>query len=687
MVTFVLLLLTTSCNLFFNEPYNDEFIPGNSLETKTIQVDGNGGSIQMSDGTIVEVPSNAITSYTEMTVSKINSEQLFDSEQSLVYDVEFSEVPSSLSMQLQLKSGLTTENVSVVCYDPESADDFPNGLLPEINYDSITGTLICTLNYSNVLKSAYNSKYPQNEMIFKRWVIEWDENVEGSVENLLIDMPYYMQPGGTCVATCGTMLTKAFTPYKDRKNEYEVSDFLKRLQIGKNDGVGPYSFLHTVPTIFHSYTGAGVETTGYFLSSNLQSAMVKQLDSGFPLILRLDFPGEGSHAILVVGYQKIISGSQRSKYNFVFHNPNLTENMYSMKSFDWLMSKKSRVVAYQILYPSNEPHPQRALQTVGFPLNEDGYIQFKLDKGRIFLDYDMNSKTGYNWFDPSKKSYEAIPDNFNSLDLSLPVWNANKTNAEDVELKLTITSGDKVVFKKTTAINLPVNTSPYWFNLSIPKEDFYDSKNQGEHLMLVQLSKKSGQYLDGLLTKFEIDKQEDAGYANLDLGLYGKANYVQQYRDNTNSQVFENNHLVLTYHNMKLTKNGNFYTSNLSELAEDGQVRSGTFKIEVKNKVVKSIQIEDRLKYMINNDTITIVVTLNGKAPFSNDEYLESDYNGIKLYQYSANDKKIFDQFKYSYRKEGLDYEGKLDLTTLDMNELNNSMGAVVLQLTDQTLY
>lgn len=696
-----LLILSSSCNLFsdddFGRDFDDDFIPGLALESNTAKIDNKGGSVVMSDGTTVIIPANAINGNSTVKVSKIDPKQIF-SKSSMVYDIDFSIVPNSLSLEFQLAKGLTSNQVSIVCYDPETTSDFLNGFQPKYDYDSVTGIVTASITSIELEKSTNTLKSVYNEMMFKRWVVEWDENVEGSVENMLIEMPYYMQPGGTCVTTCATMLTKAYTPYKDRKNEFEISDFLKRLQIGKDDGVGPYTFLHSLIASFNSFTGAGVESEGFYLKGNLQSAIIAQLDQGHPVILRFNYPGIGNHAILILGYQKITSGSQRVSYNLIFHNPNISENMYSIESFDKLMSQKSSVVAYQIMYPTDPVHPKRALQTVGFPLNEDGYIRFKTASTNISLDYDMNSKTGYHWVTTSGKVVETIPDDFKNFELSLPLWNANKTSEANVELLISISHDDKVVYRKETPISLPVTTVPYWFKLELPPDEFYKKDGNKDYTMLLQLKDKSGTYLDGFLIKFEIEQTISAGFATFDLGVYGNSSYYRSYLGKETSGINENTHLVLSYRNIKLTKLGNIYTGNLPDDPDQFGIRTGTLKMEMKNKEIKSIKIDEKVLKISGNDTTITTISFDGN-PFINSSekdgsYIESTYNGILIYQYSAANTKFFDHFNYEYKRidpiVGWDESSGaliikyMNIETSSIKELNSSNGAVILQLHDK---
>lgn len=178
-----------------------------------------------------------------------------------------------------------------------------------------------------------------------------------------------------------------------------------------------------------------------------------------------------------------------------------------------------------------------------------------------------------------------------------------------------------------------------------------------------------------------------AGYVNLDIGIYGKAISYSLYNDYESSDINENYHQVLSYHGLKLSQKGNVYTANIADDPMEGKSRTGSLTVEVVNKVVKNIRVEEKILYYENNDTITINIAFDGVSPFKNDKWYESDNDGIKIYQWSASNTKIFDHFSYAYRKEGYDWKGRLELWTVDMNELNTSRGTVILGFTSESLY
>lgn len=508
-MAFCILAVVSSCTSF-NNPMDDDFEVAKTLETKTQTIGMAGGIVKLSDNTSIEIPADAIGESFTLTLSNISPEKLFSTSNSLVYDIDFSTTPQYFIINFQLKQALNKEDISIVCYDPDNTDEMISGYGPDFEYDANTGIATSVFYPGVTTKSTGNLKSINHELLFKRWVAEWDENVEGSTETNLLEMPYYTQAGGSCVTTCATMLTKAYKPYRDRESETEIYHFLKYLGISKNDGVGPYTFLHSLIKAFHLYTGAGVISEGYFNSSSLQSKIIKEIDNGHPIILNMNYPKIGRHAILIVGYEKVTTGSQKVSYNIIYHNPNLSSNMYSKNSFEWLMSDKSMVVAYQIIFSSNEAHPKRALQTVGLPLNEDGHIKCNANY-TITLDYNLSGNKGYGWFNPAGTKVDTIPAGISSLDLLLPVWNADLSNEKDVKMNVQISQEgiNKAVYSEDFPIHLPVGKDAHWFKKSIPASSFISDKGGDKYTLYVRLYDQSDTYLDGFLVDVFIEPTSD----------------------------------------------------------------------------------------------------------------------------------------------------------------------------------
>ena len=481
------------------------------IEQKSEVIGKSGGNISLSDGTEIIIPSNGVISDTKVVLSKIENDSYFPGSNRVSIDIQSDNPINGVGLKIKAKQGLTKNQIGLFRYNPEESTTQLNieGDAPSFDYDSQTGIISSSVN---VAKSKIDKEQLQGSLLFPRWIAEWDENVEGSVQSKIIQMPFYEQPGNSCWATCASMLAKAYTPYSDRQRESEVYDFLKYLQLGKDDGIYCYQFLRTLPKAFHLYSGgAGVEASGYFRLSSLKEKIVKELDENHPVIVSLDYPGVGQHAILVVGYNKKTSGAGKVTYDLVFHNPQGTgnESMYSVKDFDWIFSKKAVTTAVQILYSTNAAHSDRTLLTLGQPLSGlVGEITFKVpyksSEYNIMFSENISSSLGYEWRALNKQIL-AVPDTAKDFKIKLPIWNSDRSSSKSANLSLNVYREGKKVYQFSEAINVPSSSSPYWFNKTIPLAEIRQQFDSSEYHFMFELW-EGGTYADGFDFKVNIEK-------------------------------------------------------------------------------------------------------------------------------------------------------------------------------------
>jgi hypothetical protein len=271
----------------------------------------------------------------------------------------------------------------------------------------------------------------------------------------------------------------------------------------------------------HYWTGGGFESTGYFRLSALKEKIISEIDKGHPVIISLDYPGVGAHAIMAVGYTKT-----SNSYNLIYHNPQGTgeETMYTERNIDQLFVKKSMSVAVQILYPKEVPHPDRSLFTVGMPLGAVGHIRIEVPAKSIYniiINEKISNADGYSWF-WNQTEFNSIPDTAKSLNISLPLWNATKGDALAAKMNIFITKNDVSipVFDSMEDITIKSGSEATWYNLSIPLSQFVKENGSKEYRISVRLYDNSFNYLDGYDIKAKIEPQKKVveNYQTADLG-------------------------------------------------------------------------------------------------------------------------------------------------------------------------
>ena len=479
---------------------NIKFPEENVTESKTTTIGTSGGSVSLSDGSSVTIGSGGVSTETKVVVSKISNDNYFSGSNRTSIDISSDGAISGMTIKIKVKAGLTKEQVGVFRYNPATAEnsEILTGDNPDFEYDSQTGYIT-----SSVTAGVNGTKREnvQGSLLFPRWIAEWDENVEGKSSTKIIEMPFYEQPGSACWATCALMLTKAYTPNTDRTKESEVYNYLKYLQLGRDDGIYCYQFLRTLPKAFHLYSGgAGVEATGFFRTSAMREKIISEIDKDHPVIISLSYPGVGQHAIMVIGYTKKTSGSGSATYDLHIHNPQGTgsETMYTTHDFDWFFKDKSATTAVQILYSTNAVHPDRTLLTLGMPLRAVGHIKFKVpfkqSSYNIELSEDIASSKGYKWV-WSGKTMEAIPDSASALLLNLPIWNADRSSSKSAKLEIRVYCDGKLTYQHDESISVGA-MSTAWFRKEIPINDIRKDNDSAEYMFKFDLY-DGGTYADG----------------------------------------------------------------------------------------------------------------------------------------------------------------------------------------------
>lgn len=452
-------------------------------ESKTI--DSNGGEIKLSDDTKIIIPKDAVNKETKIILSKIQNDNVFSGSNRVVIDINTDNPISEMTLMIRVEKGLTKDDLGLFLYNPDDSkiEVVLKGIRPDFEYDSQTGFMTSTITSKMLNK---NEKI-QGKLKYPRIVADWNQNIQAKQESKIIQVPFYEQPGNTCWATCATMLTKCYTPYKDRNSESEVLDYLKYLKISKDEGISCFSFLHELPNAFHVMSGgAGVETTGYFRLSALREKIISEIDKDRPVIISLNYPGIAKHAILIVGYTKKTENG-KTVYDLIYHNPQGTgnETMYSVHSIDWIFKEKSYFEAVQVLYSTNLVHPERTLLTLGLPLDGNvGDIAFKVpfktSQYHIHFADDLESLKGYSWKWNSKK-FNPIPDSASELQLKLPIWNADINNSKSAILKLEVFSGGYKQYEFSENLNIPNSKQAYWFEKNINLDDIRHDNDSSEY--------------------------------------------------------------------------------------------------------------------------------------------------------------------------------------------------------------
>ncbi|MCX6156262.1 MAG: PKD domain-containing protein [Candidatus Kapabacteria bacterium] len=480
-------------------------------ESKSANIDKNGGSVILSDGTEVSVAAGVTLQAVTLTVKKMNKDNFFSADNQLSYDLSSTGDLSNVIVKVVVPKNLTTQKISVFRYNPLKVDSNVTSKAVSFDYDSISGTV--TSQEAVYHSKAYSSKSPviQASEDGNRWIYEWDKDIFPGQTAVLIQMPFYEQPGNSCGPTCGVMLAKAYLPYTSTTKVVQVCDYIHYLGVVKDAGFWPYMFLYDFRNAFHYFTGAGAASTSYLRLSALREKIIEELDKKHPIIVRLDYPGVGAHVIMIIGYK--CKSPTDINPDIMIHNPQGTgtESMYTTHPFNWIFQDKSSVVAIQILYPTDPPHPSRALLTIGMPLGTAGEISFKVPKNDgtpakyyIILDENHLDKKGYSWI-WNRKNFTSIPDTATSLTLKLPLFDANQSSSVCPKVEIVILKADEPKWVYESLENIPNNSfSTYWYEKTIPLSDFRKNSGSKDYSIIAKVYDGTN-YMDGFQVDVKIE--------------------------------------------------------------------------------------------------------------------------------------------------------------------------------------
>ncbi|MEA2111081.1 MAG: papain-like cysteine protease family protein [Campylobacterota bacterium] len=258
-----------------------------------------------------------------------------------------------------------------------------------------------------------------------------------TTKSKLISMPYYEQPGNSCWAASGKMLTHGVsTASKAHLNTDSVHKLMGVLKIGINDGFNGF------------YKGASlakildVNYKNYFLWSSMRKKMIAELDKGHPLIYSGTFASVANpknritHAVLIVGYEYDSKGT----LSFVMHDSRNVppKAMYSKMLWDdmqinqWLPTE-----AVTLFWSDTTPSSTNSKFTLGLPTHGqlgkfyfEGQKTDKFNSVRYYLQFTTSVSKGYLWSTSEVQPYPetVFRENVSDLVLQLPVYNSGSSS-------------------------------------------------------------------------------------------------------------------------------------------------------------------------------------------------------------------------------------------------------------------
>ena len=518
-VIFMALFLIISCD-DTNPPNahsDDPQIAGNESIAQELTQDYNGNDITFTfnNGVTLSILSNDNkgASNGKVTLKHIQNENYFNSVNDIVID--FADVKSNYTFTLEhtLKPNLVKGDITVFKYTPDRAKDKLNAQIVNFDYDAASGKINAKITGLGAISSGKMPVLQDGNN--SRLIISWADRYKLSDgdEQVVMQVPYYEQPGGSCWATCAQMLTKAYPRDDDEySNRLGVIDFIKYLKhTSLDEGIGLWDFKMNLPNAINLYSSTKTEVSTFVSSSNMLEEIINKLRENKPLIMNLTYPGVGRHAIMIIGYKRELISIAKINVKLLIHNPQNvgTESMYKWVDWEWLMKEKWPQEAYQILYP-NKPLKTTELEllTMGLPINKYlGDLAFVVGTDSknysIGLQYDNSEANGYKWVFPNGVKCEKLPDTVSYIKAKLPVYNASKSS-KDVEIKYKIIDSKTRKTIEENSAKMSIAAGQQNVGGTVQLNNLATNTEFEGELLIQMRDNNSKEFLDGYKLKFVI---------------------------------------------------------------------------------------------------------------------------------------------------------------------------------------
>ncbi|MFA4837540.1 MAG: IPT/TIG domain-containing protein [Dehalococcoidia bacterium] len=477
------------------------------LDKSTVTLDQNGGKVKLKDGTELTVPAGALSGTATVELKELDNPQDFGAG-AVAYELTgLTGAISATTLTFPIEKGLSAEEIDVFSYDIEK------GKAAEIpyTYDPAGRLVTVTIDQAKMVGSAMigtgepalRGVFPDAKMaISPSTPLTLVPHRAGIMERIrilfipekayvpkdsehIISMPYYQQAGGSCWAADTLMLMRGYGSAEPRdilgKVLHGGGGWASALS-GTSDtdfGLTVLGLQSTLLPYIANKLNADAEWHGYLEMQHLRWRLLRELDSGHPLILKLTGLG---HYVLVIGYRN--SGNE-----FVLHDSkstsppdNLDGGMYCIRPFSWIKEQKGSFTnAVQVLWVNNKLSSGNTLQTIGCPgADESGassygecYFYSRNPRNQRIvpmatLQFLPSRYSGYQWQNVDEE-IKVIPSEAENFLLKFPLWNADRRGAT-ATIEINIYTGTEKVFSWSDNVSLPSASDNTTTSVNVEKD-------------------------------------------------------------------------------------------------------------------------------------------------------------------------------------------------------------------------
>jgi|LSQX01.1.fsa_nt_gb hypothetical protein len=522
----VMLLFLPSCDeepdIVDNDDNTDLIIDDKNGKEVTAEFTGKDLNFVFSSGGkfMVKADENSGAENEKIVITLIEDEPYFNTENNVVFDFSKMKREFTINFEYALPKSLVAEDIDLFIYSSGTKAETIDAEIISFNYNAQSGILTAKFKAPSknpVPGKAVGQTTRASSGNYDRVVLSFTsrEELAKNPKESIVKMPFYAQPGATCWAACAAMMGRAYSAVNNSKQEMPIIDYIKYMgHSGLDDGIGLYSFKTYLPGALNVKTGVKFEVSSFLSKSNLLSEIINKLNENKPLILKLNYPGIGGHAILVVGYKIDLVSASKISVKLLYHNPQNvgSETMYKWADFDWLMKDKWMQEAYQILYADIAVPTSRSMYTVGMPLKgQDGQLAFIVPIKRasdgaivefpVAMVYNKDAENKYIWeYALGNIKVDVIPDSASCMRFKLPVFNAAQVSKQlSLELRAYDNETGKKLYEKTVLETFQAGENV--FKWDIDMNNFLNNVKNTKVRVEVDL-REAGTFLDGYTIYF-----------------------------------------------------------------------------------------------------------------------------------------------------------------------------------------
>jgi hypothetical protein len=470
---------------------------GKTLETVKQKVDPSGGTITLKSGASVVIPSGALASAGEVTVSSIEPSGFFDGNDAagrMVFSCSapVTQFEKEVEIRVPLPPGMT---------EADSSKVFAGQL------DEATGAVTVARHTLRLIGGKPMIVLPVTH--FSNWVTEWFTGPTPP-PNALLNIPYYGQGSSQyCWATSIQMVTQAVIFKEDR----EIWDIIGRMGVDEG-GITDYAFRtnSTLSDIIKERTGVRPERMmwDYVNASQCRDYIRQQIGNcGHPVAF---FNGPANHAVVIVGYE----GG-----NLIIHDPASTSNTgigYTPLSWQSIMDRMGvRDKLVTLVIPSSTLDSNRPDVTVNIMNGAFEMIKPKMgdaDASQMFrFGWDNRTAGGYAFVNTGGNApAESLPGHTKELKRAgdIEIVNSSRTESRSVSVWVDISSvgAGSSHFSYQESVALGPNSTGLLKMNTVPVDSFRYNAKQAVDYRLTVSALVNSQKIDEAVINFTLEPEE-----------------------------------------------------------------------------------------------------------------------------------------------------------------------------------